>query len=113
MIVTDSKDPSKVPLDPTKCNAFAIHQLVASREESDLLALEYRTSIETGFLGYGVTKARIQDAMEKRFGKHREEYLRLLNPNSELSDILHEGGKKARAEARKTLDGCRSIVGLI
>ena len=36
----------------------------------------------------------------------------LLQPHSELDDVLREGGRKARAVARETIDRCREATGL-
>ncbi|MDX1487238.1 MAG: tryptophan--tRNA ligase [Acidiferrobacterales bacterium] len=111
-IVTDSKDPRKDPLDPTSCNAYAIYELLVDTHESVYLADRYRRAPESGFPGYGLTKELILHAMEEYFGPRRAEYKRLLAPESELDDILREGGKKARTEAQKTLEACRRAVGL-
>jgi tryptophanyl-tRNA synthetase len=109
-IVTDSKDPKAEPLDPDTCNAFAIYSLFASEDERQELARQYRE--DRSFLRYGVTKKAIREKMEDRFGPARERYEQLKAPGSELDDILAEGGKRARALARETLDQCREATGL-
>ena len=112
-IVTDSKDPRKGPLDPDTCTAFAIYELLVDTADSVSMAHQYRSCPESGLPGYGYTKEMIIHAMDDYFGSAREEYERLLKPTSELDDVLREGGAKARAEARKTLDACREVVGLV
>jgi tryptophanyl-tRNA synthetase len=109
-IVTDSKDPKTEALDPTTCNAFAIYALFADEAEQKQLATQYTD--DRGFLGYGVTKKLIREKMDERFGAARERYEALKKPGSELDDVLAEGGKRARALARETLDLCRDAVGL-
>lgn len=109
-IVTDSKDPKQEALDPEGCNAFAILGLFADREEREALALRYRE--DRSFPGYGVTKVRIRELMDERFGPARERKAELLKPGSELEDVLEAGGRKARALAQETLALCREAVGL-
>ncbi len=109
-IVTDSKDPKLEALDPETCNAFAIFELFASEEERESMATAYRE--DRTFLGYGVIKKRIKELMDETFGPARELKAQLLQPGSMLDDVLTEGGKKARAVARETIDMCREATGL-
>lgn len=109
-IVTDSKDPKLEALDPATCNAFAIFELFADPEERAALAQRYRE--DRTFPGYGVTKVRIRELMDERFGPARERKAALLKPESELDDVLEAGGRKARALAQETLARCREAVGL-
>lgn len=109
-IVTDSKDPKLEPLDPETCNAFAIFELFADEAEREAMAKAYRE--DRTFLGYGVIKKRIKELMDEAFGPARERKEALLKPGSELEDVLEEGGKKARAIARETIDLCREATGL-
>jgi tryptophanyl-tRNA synthetase len=111
-IVTDSKDPAKEPLDPETCNAFAIHALFASEAEQEELAEAYRRAPEVDFLGYGITKKKIREAMEERFGPARERYEQLMADEDEIEDVLAAGAKRARALARETVDACREACGL-
>lgn len=109
-IVTDSKNPKLEALDPETCNAFAIFELFADDEEREAMAKQYRE--DRTFLGYGVIKKRIKELMDEAFGPARERKEALLKPGSELDDVLAEGGKKARAIARETIDLCREATGL-
>lgn len=111
-IVTDSKNPYKEPLDPDTCNAFAIYDLLADPNDGIVMYHMYRSCPASGHPGYGYTKEKIIREMDDYFGDARAEYRRLLRPESELSDILREGGLKAREEAKKTLEECREAVGL-
>jgi tryptophanyl-tRNA synthetase len=110
-IVTDSKDPRKEPLDPTNCNALNILNLL-DPDEATTFAGRYLLAPENGFLGYGSTKKRIAEIFVERFGKQHQEFKRLMKPDSELDDILHEGGLKAQYIARLTKERCRQAVGL-
>lgn len=109
-IVTDSKDPKTEPLDPDTCNAFAIFALFSSEEEAAELAKRYRE--DRTFLGYGVTKKGIREKIEAFFGPARERYEALKAPGSELDDVLAEGGRRARAVAKETVERCREATGL-
>jgi tryptophanyl-tRNA synthetase len=109
-IVTDSKDPKTEALDPDTCNAFAIYALFASEAEQAELAQRYRD--DRTFPGYGVTKKGIIEKVDEHFGPARERFEALLRPDSELDDVLREGGRKARALARQTIDRCRQAAGL-
>lgn len=109
-IVTDSKDPKLEPLDPETCNAFAIFELFADEAEREAMATAYRE--DRTFLGYGVIKKRIKELMDEAFGPARERKEALLKPGSELEGVLEEGGKRARAIARETIDLCREATGI-
>lgn len=110
-IVTDSKDPSKEPLDPTTCNAFAIYSLFA--EEHEVLAMEhdYLRAPEVGLAGYGYVKQCIIHKMVEEFEFANDRYHELLK-SSELDDILHEGSHRAMDVALDTLIECQKAVGL-
>jgi tryptophanyl-tRNA synthetase len=109
-IVTDSKDPKTEALDPETCNAFAIYGLFASPQEREELAARYRD--DRTFPGYGVTKKGIIEKMNERFGEARERYAALLEPGSELDDVLAQGARRARTVAQETLAACREATGL-
>ena len=84
---------------------------MASQEDISSLRDDYLNN--ANFLGYGVTKKRIVEAHQARFGQAHQRYLELINPdNHEIDEILKVGGIKARLQARKTINQCRSIVGL-
>lgn len=108
-IVTDSKDPKVDALDPESCNAMAILRLF---ESGDDLAAAYRAAPAVGFKGYGVTKLRIMDAFNRKFGYQRQKFLALMKPDSELDDILEAGGQRARRVAIPFMETIRKVVGL-
>lgn len=109
-IVTDSKDPKTEALDPESCNAFAILQLFADEEEQAALAQRYRE--DRTFPGYGVTKKRIMELIDAHFGPARERFEQLMQPGSELEDVLRQGAARAREVARATVERCREATGL-
>lgn len=109
-IVTDSKDPKTEALDPETCNAFAILALFAPEDELQELARRYRE--DRTFPGYGVTKKGIVEQIDAHFGPARERFEQLMQPQSELEDVLRQGAQRARAVARETVARCREATGL-
>jgi tryptophanyl-tRNA synthetase len=109
-IVTDSKNPRMEPLDPDTCNAFAIYKLLAPTY-ADRMAVDYRTTPQSKFPGYGHTKKHICSALQQRFGAADDRYHQLLE-SSELDDILRVGAVKAKLAALDTLQEVQESVGL-
>jgi hypothetical protein len=81
--------------------------------EDEVSELRHRYLHDREFRGYGVTKKLIMEVHERFFGAAYDRYLELMNPkNGEINDILQKGGARARDCARKTIAGCRNLVGL-
>ncbi len=108
-VVTDSKDYTKEPLDPDKDNVFALYSLFASEDEKKEMRDRY---VNDRAFGYGHAKQHLMEKVEARFGPAADRYESLKANPSELEDVLREGGLKARAVARATLDEARSAAGL-
>lgn len=110
-IVTDSKDPKKVALEPDKCNAMAILQLMG--EPSLIEDLRNRYLYDRTFPGYGVTKKAILDAHDEFFGEAYDRYLDLMAlDNPEIDSILATGAERAQQYASQMIAKCRRVVGL-
>ena len=110
-IVTNSQNPKEEPLDADSCTVLALLRLFEP-ETADKLAELYRTCPQSGFPGYGVSKAHLRDAIDATFSAARDEFDRLMKPNSELDDILKSGGVKANLMALDVLNKCRQAVGV-
>jgi tryptophanyl-tRNA synthetase len=108
-IPTDSKDFTKEPLDPSTCKVFALHELFATEEEKVVMRDKYEN--DRAF-GYGHAKQALMAKIEERFGPAADRYEALKAKPSEIEDVLREGGRRARAIARVTLDEAREAVGL-
>jgi tryptophanyl-tRNA synthetase len=107
-IVTDST-PLEAPKDPDKCNVFALLKLVASSEELAEIAGKYRA----GGYGYGHAKKRLAELLNHLFAPAREKYAALEKDPDHVRDVLAEGGRRARAVARKTMDRVRAACGIM
>ena len=106
-IVTDST-PVADPKDHQKCNVYTLYSLFASEEEKKLLAEKY----QAGGMGYGEAKKSLLAKINTYFETARIKRKELaLNP-SIVEEILKEGARKARAEARATIDLVRDAVGI-
>ena len=106
-IVTDST-PVEEPKDPEKCNVFALLKLVASAEE----LTEWEARYRNGGMGYGDAKKRLAELTIEYFKPYRERRAELENNPDDVKAMLGEGGQRAKAVARQTLDAARRAVGL-
>ncbi len=106
-IVTDST-PLEDPKNPDTCNVYALYRLFATEEETSQMAEQYRA----GGFGYGHAKKALLEVMEREMGPHREKREALEKDLDYVNDVLREGGQKARAAARETLDKARAAMGL-
>jgi len=105
-IVTDST-PVEDPKDPETCNVFALHRLF-NPDGLDELAARYRA----GGMGYGEAKKLLFEKMMEVLGPIRERYEELKAKPDYVEDVFQEGGRKARAVARRTLEECREAAGM-
>jgi tryptophanyl-tRNA synthetase len=106
-IKTDST-PLGQPLDPDKCNVFALYSLFATDDEKTAMAADYRA----GRIGYGRAKKQLKARIEEYFAPAREKRKQLAQQPDVVEDVLREGARKARAEAELTMDLVRAAVGL-
>ena len=106
-IVTDSRAVEDVK-DPTTCNVFALYSLFATPEEQTALAELYRA----GGMGYGVAKQALLEKINEYFAAARQKRKELANNLDYVEEVLVKGARKARAEARKTMELVRTAVGL-
>ncbi len=106
-IKTDST-PLGQPLDPDKCNVFALYGLFASDEEKAALAADYRA----GKIGYGQAKKMLVAKISGYFAAARDRRKQLAASPDDVEDVLREGAKKARAEAQQTMELVRQAVGV-
>jgi tryptophanyl-tRNA synthetase len=107
-IVTDST-PLEDPKDPATCNVFALLKLFATAEETAEIADSYRR----GGYGYGHAKKRLGELVNEAFGPARERYAELEAHPDHVTDVMREGGKKARAVAEATLARVREAAGIL
>lgn len=106
-IVTDSKTLEE-PKDPQTCNVFVLYRLFVSDDECKAMAERYHA----GGYGYAEAKKALFDVMWTYFEPFRKRRKDLQDDLTYVESVLQEGGARARAEARKTLDTARKAVGL-
>ena len=106
-IVTDST-PLEAPKNPDTCSIFALYKLFATPAEAGDLAARYRA----GNFGYGTAKQALAEYFEQTFAPMRARRAELAADPDRVEDILRTGARRAREEARKTLDAARQAVGI-
>ena len=105
-IQTDSKELEDVK-DPDTCNVFALYKLMASEDQREEMAKNYRA----GGYGYGHAKQALFELILDKFSKERKMYSHLMENPSEIEDALSIGAEKARSIAQVVLQRVRSKVG--
>ena len=106
-IKTDST-PVEAPKNPDTCALLALLKLVASPAET----AEFIKRYKKGGIGYGEVKQRLAELTLEYFRPMRRKREELLSEPGKVDAILAEGGKRARAEAQKTLSRAKKAVGL-
>lgn len=106
-IVTDST-PLEAPKDPEKCNVYKLYCLFATPKEQQDLAEKYRA----GGFGYGQAKQMLCEKIEQYFSPARQRRKELASQPGLVEEILQQGAKRAREEARATMTLVRKAVGL-
>jgi tryptophanyl-tRNA synthetase len=106
-IKTDST-PLGQSLDPDTCNVFALYTLFATDEERAEMAAAYRG----GKIGYGDAKKALLVKIDTYFGPFRERRKKLAADPEYVEDVLHRGARRARDEARQTMELVRAAVGM-
>ena len=116
-IVTD-----KTPVDEPKPfegnNVAALYALFATDAEREKLASLYRNPMEDAEarggrpFGYGDAKNMLLGKINAHFGPFREKRKELAARPGYVEEVLANGARRARAEARKTMELVREAVGL-
>jgi tryptophanyl-tRNA synthetase len=96
------------PIDPDTDTVFQLFRLFGHPDEVE----ELRNGYLAGEIGYGKSKEMLRSVMTGYFEPYRARREELENDPDYVEDVLREGAKRARAEARITLDRVREIVGL-
>jgi tryptophanyl-tRNA synthetase len=106
-IKTDST-PLGSPLNPDTCNVFALYSLFATEEEKAALAARYRA----GDIGYGDAKKLLLEKINTSFEPARQRRKQLVQNLDRVEEVLHQGARRARAEAQQTMALVREAVGM-
>lgn len=106
-IVTDSA-PVEAPKDPSDSTPFLLLSLLASADE----IAEWEGRYRAGGMGYGEVKTRLLQLIEEHFAPFRERRRELESSPDYVTDVLREGGAKARAVAQEVMHRVREVTGL-
>ena len=109
-IVTDSRPPEE-PKDPDSVLLLRFLELFLAPDE----LAQWKERLRAGGAqapGYGHLKARLIEAIDAAFGPARARRRELLDEPAQVERILAEGGARARARARATVDRCYRACGL-
>lgn len=105
-------DPQRVrrddPGDPDVCNVFSMHQIFSKQDEVEMINNECRRA-GIGCVDCKKIYARNLNAHLEPFRARRTE---LAESHGLVKDVLHEGARRARAIAERTMEEVRDAVGL-
>jgi tryptophanyl-tRNA synthetase len=116
-IVTDST-PAEAPKTPDGNNVFELYRLFATSAELERMADLFRdptldADARKGRpFGYGDAKQMLLAKIDAKFGPARERRKHLAADPARVEAVLRDGARKARVEARKTMELVRAAVGM-
>jgi tryptophanyl-tRNA synthetase len=109
-------DPKRIratdPGDPyNRCQSvYAVHELIT---ENEMVTREIANACIAGTLGCSVCKNKLVDSIANVLGPFQEARANLSNQNDYVTDILIEGGKRARTRIAETVAIVREKVGIV
>ncbi|MBP6782787.1 MAG: tryptophan--tRNA ligase [Verrucomicrobiales bacterium] len=106
-IVTDST-PVEDPKNPDESYIVQLYQLFSTPAK----LAEMEASFRAGGQGYGHYKQQLFESIRDYFAAMRERREALLKDSAYVDDVLAEGAKRARAQARKVIDRVRNAIGM-
>jgi tryptophanyl-tRNA synthetase len=106
-IPTDST-PVDAPKDPDSSPVF---QLLAHFASPSTTA-EIRARLKAGGMGWGHLKDELHTVLNEQLGPLRTRYDTLMQPGSELDELLAMGAVKARRRAQTVLEQVRKAIGI-
>lgn len=111
-IVTASV-PLGAPMDPGRCNVFALLRLFACDAERERIAGWYRAGAREGRpFGFADAKRLLAARIEATFAEARARHDALLREPERVDECLRAGAARARPVAARTLERCRRACGL-
>ena len=105
-IQTDST-PMEEPKNPDTCNVFALYELLASKENTEAMRLNYTG----GNYGYGHAKQALFKLIIEKFASERARYNHFMANYNEIEDALAKGAQKAEKVASTVLARVRQKLG--
>ena len=106
-IVTDST-PVEAPKDPSQSTPFLLLSLLASPDE----IAEWEARYKAGGMGYGDVKKRLLELVDDYFAPYRERRRELERDTDYVTDVLRDGGLRARTVAQEVMHRVREATGL-
>ena len=106
-IVTDST-PVEAPKDPSQSTPFLLLSFLASPDET----AEWEARYKAGGMGYGDVKKRLLELVDDYFAPYRERRRELERDTDYVTDVLRDGGLRARTVAQEVMHRVREATGL-
>lgn len=106
-IPTDST-PMEAPKEPDRSPVFQLLEYFGS---ADVVG-QTRRQLEAGGLGWGEVKDRLYEVLAELLAPMRDRYDALMQPGSELDEVLEAGAERARKRATAVLDQVRGAIGI-
>jgi len=94
--------------DPTESYIVQLYRLFAG---GDAVA-EMEASFRAGGLGYGHYKQQLFESIRDYFAPMRERREQLVLDPGYVDDVLAEGARKARLQAKVVMDRVRNAIGM-
>jgi tryptophanyl-tRNA synthetase len=111
-VMTMVTDPQRVrrqdPGNPDVCNVFSFHKMFSPREDIEMVNIECRKA-GIGCVDCKKLMAKHLNALLVPF---RERRIEISRDEARVWDILHDGARRARLIAEKTITDVRDAVGL-
>lgn len=109
MMVTDPDRMKRTdPGNPDICNVFSMHKIFTPEEDVAMINVECRRA----GIGCVDCKKRYAENLNKALQPFRDRRAQLAADPNYVTDVLHDGAKRARAIAQKTMEEVREAVQL-
>jgi tryptophanyl-tRNA synthetase len=96
------------PGNPDVCNVFTLHKIFSSQETIDMVNVECRRA----GIGCVEDKKLFAKSLNESLTPFREQRAEISKDRDHVMDVLHDGAKRARKIAEKTMEEVRAAVGL-
>jgi tryptophanyl-tRNA synthetase len=105
-------DPARMkrtdPGNPDICNVFSMHKIFSPQDEVDMINKECRVA----GIGCVDCKKRLAANLNKHLEPFRAKRAELASKPDYVTDVLNDGGKRARAIAQQTMEEVREAMAL-
>lgn len=96
------------PGNPLVCNVFSMHKIFSPAEEVEMIDLECRKA----GIGCVDCKKRFADNLNAHLAPFRAKRVEIGDKPEQVWDTLHDGARRARVIAQKTMSEVRQAIGL-